>query len=63
MDATTMRSIVAHLAELRRDREYHRAAQFAPRNPKEDAVHNRSHVDTSKDDGFDNTGIDRKEIS
>ena len=64
MDATTMRSIVAHLAELRRDREYHRAAQFAPRNPKEDAVHNRSQGDFSGDGGFntDSTGQDRDNL-
>lgn len=55
MDPTTMRSIVAHLAELRREREYHRASQFAPRNPKEDAVHNRAQLEPTNDDGFDST--------
>ena len=56
MDATTMRSIVAHLAELRRDREYHRAGQFTTRDPKEDAIHNRSQGNPGGDDGFDSNG-------
>jgi len=62
MDPTTMRSIVAHLAELRRDREYHRASQFAPQDSKEDAAHNKSQTESKQDDGFDTIGTDWKEI-
>lgn len=51
MDATTMRAIVAHLAELRRDREYHRAIEHATINPKEESVHNRSQGHWSGDVG------------
>jgi hypothetical protein len=51
MDGATMRAICAYIAELRRDREYHRASQHSPRNPKEDAIHNRSQGHGSGDGG------------
>ena len=50
MDSTTMRAICAYIAELRRDREYHRATQHTPVDPKEDAVHNRSQGHWSGDE-------------
>lgn len=58
MDATTMRAIVAHLAELRRDREYHRAIEHSAINSKEESVHNRSQGHRSGDVGLntDSTG-------
>ena len=56
MDATTMRAIVAHLAELRRDREYHRAIEHATIDPKEESVHNRSQGHRSGDGGRNTNG-------
>ena len=56
MDATTMRAVVAYIAELRRDRDYHRTVERTPRDPKEDAIHNRSQRHISGDDGFDSNG-------
>ena len=53
MDATTMRAIVAYIAELRRDREYHRAGQYTTRDPKEDAVYYRSQGHGGGDGGLD----------
>lgn len=57
MDATTMRSVLAYLAELRRDREYHRAIEHATINPKEDAVHNRHQRNGSGDVGCDQDSV------
>lgn len=51
MDPTTMRTIVAHLAELRRDREYHRAIEHAAVNTKEESIYNRSQRHWSGDVG------------
>ena len=53
MEASTMRSILAYLAELRRDREYHRAIEHAASNPKESAVHHRHQRHGSRDGGYD----------
>ena len=53
MDATTMRAIVAHLDQLRRDREYHRAIEHAAVDPKEESIHNRSQRHWSGDVGRD----------
>ena len=52
MDATTMRAVVAYIAELRRDREYHRAIEHAAVNPKEESIHNRSQGHRSRDGGL-----------
>jgi hypothetical protein len=53
MDATTMRALVAYIAELRRNREYHRTIEHATGNTKEEPVHNRSQGHRSGDGGFD----------
>lgn len=52
MDATTMRAVVAYIAELRRDREYHRAIEHATIDPKEESIHNRSQRHWSGDGGL-----------
>ena len=42
MEVDTIRSVLAYLAELRRDREYHRTVEHATIDPKEESIHNRS---------------------
>ena len=42
MDATTMRAVVAYIAELRRDRDYHRAIERGTDSDTQIAKHGRS---------------------
>jgi hypothetical protein len=53
MDATTMRAIVAYIAELRRDREYHRAIEHTAQHTKKVTDSNWGQGQSSGDDGFD----------
>ena len=52
MDATTMRAVVAYIAELRRDREYHRAIEHAASNPTEEPVLDRNQRHRGGDGGL-----------
>ena len=51
MDATTMRAIVAYIAELRRDREYHRTIEHATVDTKKESITDRSQGHRSGDGG------------
>ena len=64
MDATTMRAMVAYIAELRRDREYHRAIEHSTIDPKEESIHNRSKGHWSRDVGLgsNSTGQGRNNL-
>jgi hypothetical protein len=64
MDATTMRAVVAYIAELRRDRDYHRAIECSSHSGEKSSEDNRSQGYRSGDAGFtpDHTGQDRHNI-
>ena len=51
MDATTMRALVAYIAELRRDREYHRTFEHAAVDTKKEPVIDRNQGHRSGDVG------------
>jgi len=64
MDATTMRAVVAYIAELRRDRDYHRTIECRSHSGEKNTEDARSQRHRSGDAGFseNHPGQDRHHI-